>query len=77
MSDNVKNKSPDDPVSLKMQDSLGRWQFAQEIVELIDGASSWPSSRIGIYGSWGTGKTSILGFIGTILEEKGSSCCFL
>lgn len=71
MSDDVIKRSPDDPVSIEKDDSLGRWQFAQEIVDLIDGASSWPSSRIGIYGSWGTGKTSILSFIRTILEEKG------
>ena len=44
-------------------DHLNRWPFAREIYGIATtGPSDW-SVRVGIYGEWGTGKTSVLEFI--------------
>lgn len=67
-------KSPDSPITTQNEDSLGRWAFAKGIVDLIQKKSTNPSARIGIYGGWGTGKTSILELISTIAREREFYC---
>lgn len=62
---------PDSPVSLKDQDDLERWWFAREAFDLASTAPEEWSIRVGIYGAWGTGKTSILGFVKTLCAEAG------
>lgn len=69
-------KSPDSPITTQNEDSLGRWAFAKGIVDLIQRKSTKPSARIGIYGGWGTGKTSILELISTIAHERGCYCAW-
>jgi hypothetical protein len=64
-------KGFDAPVYKKEDDKLGRWQFANDIYSLaISCPKNW-SVRIGIYGDWGAGKSSILSFIRTMAEADG------
>ncbi|MCP5535817.1 MAG: hypothetical protein H7A51_06225 [Akkermansiaceae bacterium] len=45
------------------EDHLNRWPLAKEIYRIaVDGPEDW-SVRIGIYGEWGSGKSSVLSFI--------------
>jgi hypothetical protein len=61
----------DTPISLRTEDHLNRWSFAREIYQIAtEGSETWPV-RIGIYGDWGSGKTSILGFIESMAEKSG------
>lgn len=61
----------DRPVYLKKEDHLNRWSFAREIYQIATSApEKWPV-RIGIYGEWGSGKTSVLNFIEIMGEEHG------
>lgn len=62
-------KGFDAPVHKQEDDVLGRWQFAKEIYGLaIDCPKDW-SVRVGIYGDWGAGKSSVLSFLKTMAEE--------
>ena len=56
----------------KREDDLDRWRFAAEIVEVVSATPSDWSARIGIFGKWGEGKTTVLRFAETMLREKGS-----
>ncbi|MCK8498616.1 P-loop NTPase fold protein [Myxococcus fulvus] len=61
----------DSAVNLRTQDVLGRWRFAQEVLELLSSSPKEWSARVAIYGEWGSGKTSILNFIARMAEERG------
>ena len=54
-----------------VEDVLGRWAFAREISLLATNAPADWSLRVGIYGSWGTGKTTVLGFVEHIVGQRG------
>lgn len=59
----------DAAVMRREDDHLNRWQFAREIYGIATtGPRDW-SVRIGIYGEWGTGKTSVLEFI-TVMAQR-------
>ncbi|MEI6644686.1 MAG: P-loop NTPase fold protein [bacterium] len=61
----------DAAVSQRKEDKLNRWAFASEIYGIATtGPKEWPV-RIGIYGEWGTGKTSVLNMIATLAESHG------
>lgn len=53
----------DAPVYLREDDHLGRWIFAREIYHIATQSPLNWSIRVGVYGKWGSGKTSILKFI--------------
>lgn len=54
------------------EDDLNRWRFAAEIVELVlDTAPDW-SVRIGIFGKWGEGKSTVLRFAEVMLRQRDS-----
>lgn len=56
-------RGPDAAVSSRERDHLGRWPLAQEIYGIATtGPAEW-SIRVGIYGEWGSGKTSVLEFV--------------
>lgn len=61
----------DAPPSKKEDDLLNRWGFAREIYTIASRTPLDWSVRIGIYGSWGEGKTAILKFVDTIAKEDG------
>lgn len=59
----------DAPVRTRESDHLNRWPFAREIyTAAVSGPKDW-SVRIGVYGEWGTGKTSVLEFISSMALE--------
>jgi predicted KAP-like P-loop ATPase len=47
----------------RKNDDLGRWRFAAEIAEVIRSTPPEWSARIGIFGKWGEGKSTILYFL--------------
>jgi predicted KAP-like P-loop ATPase len=58
----------DQPVSNSLEDRFQRYNFARRIAQTIQSNSSSDALVIGIYGSWGEGKTSVLNFIEKELE---------
>ncbi len=61
----------DSPVVSRKDDHLNRWPLAREIYDIATtGPKDW-SVRIGIYGEWGTGKTSVLKFVSSIATAGG------
>lgn len=61
--DKNKNFHTDNPISKKEFDTLGRGNFSERIGEAISNYSGLDSLVIGIYGEWGTGKTSVINMI--------------
>lgn len=57
------------PVFKENEDLLGYYPFAEKIKNIIQGYASNPEPlTIGIYGKWGSGKTSLLNFIERHIE---------
>lgn len=66
-----KRQGYDSAVHGREDDHLNRWPFAKEIYGVATtGPREW-SVRIGVYGEWGTGKTSVLNFVDTLAREAG------
>lgn len=61
----------DTPKSIENEDKFQRYPFAKRIAETIINRKETDSLVIGIYGSWGEGKTSVLNFIETELKKDG------
>src|ERR1035437_1964060 len=59
----------DSPKNNKAEDTLNRWSFAEEVYSLIKNTPKEWSVRIGIYGGWGGGKTTVLRFLNTIANK--------
>jgi len=57
---------------LKEDDDLGRWRFAAEIAEVIRSTPSDWSARIGVFGKWGEGKSTVLNFLEEMLKPEGN-----
>lgn len=57
---------------LKKDDDLGRWRFAAEIAEVIRSTPADWSARIGIFGKWGEGKSTVLHFLEEMLKPEGN-----
>jgi hypothetical protein len=67
--DTPKQVGFDAAVIRREDDDLNRWPLAREIYGIATtGPKDW-SVRIGIYGEWGTGKTSVLEFITALAEH--------
>ena len=60
----------DAPALRKKDDDLNRWPVARAIHRVIATAPPSYSTRIGLYGSWGSGKTSVLNFLEEICRER-------
>ena len=54
----------------KKNDDLGRWRFAAEIAQVIRTTPAEWSARIGIFGKWGEGKSTILHFLEDMLKPE-------
>ncbi|MBI4027294.1 MAG: hypothetical protein HY360_20075 [Verrucomicrobia bacterium] len=67
----------DSAVERQKDDRLNRWPFAKEIYGI---ATTYPkewSVRIGIYGDWGSGKSTVLNFVKTLAKKgKHLIICF-
>jgi len=62
----------DAPLVNRDDDELGRWGVARAIHRVIESAPANWSTRVGLYGKWGAGKTSVLNFLCQIESEKKS-----
>ena len=62
--------SSDKPVEIEKQDRFQRYGFSKRIAETIVQRENEEGILIGIYGAWGEGKTSVLNFIKSELEQK-------
>src|SRR5262249_35743818 len=60
----------DNPQSSKDNDDLERWRFAVEIIETIRTTPADWSTRIGIFGKWGEGKSTVLRFMSEMLNDS-------
>lgn len=56
-------RSTDSPIEEKRDDKFDRYHFAESIAGYLVAAKDPASFAIGLYGSWGSGKTSLLNFI--------------
>ena len=73
MTPNSKQLGYDAAQIQRSNDDLDRWRFASDIVEVVLATPSEWSARIGIFGKWGEGKTTVLHFAESMLREKGSA----
>src|SRR5262245_16808045 len=61
----------DAPTRTQTEDDLDRWRFAAELVSLMTSTPIEWSVRIGVFGKWGEGKTSVLHFAEQMLKSDG------
>ena len=66
-----KTHGVDDPLIEPAADCLDRRQFAANIFKLLDGTPTDACLRIGIFGAWGSGKTTVMNFIKYQCEKEG------
>lgn len=71
------SQATDEPISTPAEDSLGRSPFAAAVARTILDASPQTSFRIGIYGPWGAGKTSVMRLVDEELKSKGRKTIWL
>lgn len=57
------------------EDLFSRWDFSKRIAQVISEREDSNSIVIGLYGSWGDGKTSVLNFIEKSLEDNDDVIC--
>lgn len=65
----------DRPVADRPDDVLGRWGLARTIFDLITTSKDDASLKIGIYGGWGEGKTSILRMVENQARRSSMPVC--
>jgi hypothetical protein len=63
-------KGYDSALRQKQDDDLGRWRFAADIAEVIRSTPPEWSARIGIFGKWGEGKSTVLHFLDSMLRSE-------
>lgn len=52
--------SPDLPITKSSEDTLNRKSFAQSLAHVLLQSSFSTAFTVGLYGTWGSGKTSLL-----------------
>jgi hypothetical protein len=62
----------DAPRRTQAEDDLDRWRFAAEVVSLVTSTPTEWSVRVGVFGKWGEGKTSVLHFADQMLKSAGN-----
>lgn len=60
----------DKPITKKEEDVLGRKKFVENFNDILTSYKDTDSLTIGLYGKWGSGKTSIINLTTTKLEEQ-------
>lgn len=69
--------SPDLPITKIEEDALNRGSFAQSLAQVLLQYSLCSSFSIGLYGEWGSGKTSLLNMVLDIVEQFDESTVIL
>lgn len=64
----------DDAIASTDQDKFGRARFAHHLTDVIRSAPDAASFRIGLYGEWGEGKTSVMALMEPKLPEEEFVC---
>src|SRR5579883_2743158 len=72
MHEHPSTKGYDAAQAQRAEDDLDRWRFASDIVEVILSTPADWSARIGVFGRWGEGKTTVLRFAEQMLKSSGS-----
>lgn len=60
----------DTPIKVKEQDLIGRASFAERLADILKSAEGSEPLVIGLYGSWGSGKTSVINLVDNELSRK-------
>src|SRR5689334_20270719 len=68
---------PERPIYEWADELLGREPFVRGLADLILNAPRNASLRIGVYGDWGEGKTSVLALMRQQLKAAGHECVWL
>lgn len=68
---------PDSPIGSRVHDQFGRGRLANSVADIIHHAPAGASMRVGIYGDWGEGKTSVLKLIDERLSSSGHICVWV
>src|SRR5579885_1919718 len=66
---------PDIPIQNLRNDRLGRRAFAEAVADAILAYEEKESLAIGLYGPWGSGKTSIINMALDHIKSKNESGC--
>ncbi|WP_255258027.1 KAP family P-loop NTPase fold protein [Bacillus wiedmannii] len=69
------NNSLDQSITLLTEDKLGRINTAKRIAEVLK-VHKKKNLKIGVYGKWGTGKTSLMNLVKKSLDEEFIVCWF-
>lgn len=65
----------DKPIILNVDDQLGRGGFAKLLAQTLISLNSADTFSVGLYGKWGSGKTSLVNMMLNEIEEKQRSIC--
>lgn len=65
--------NPDLPITKNSEDILNRSTFANSLAKTLLQYSFSSSLTIGLYGEWGSGKTSLLNMVLETVESKDSN----
>lgn len=63
-------KNPDEPIATIKEDRFGRADFAKGLAEALVKVPSSESFTVGLYGAWGSGKTSVIKMATECLTQK-------
>lgn len=69
--------SPDIPITKSSEDRLNRESFAKSLANVLLQSSFPTSFTVGLYGSWGSGKTSLLNMVIEQVESQSSDVIIL
>lgn len=62
--------SPDLPITRSSDDKLNRQSFAESLARVLLSSTFPTSFTVGLYGAWGSGKTSLLNMVIEQVEDK-------
>ncbi|RLM33157.1 P-loop NTPase fold protein [Haloarcula sp. Atlit-120R] len=61
---------PDSPIGSVSEDQLGYGDFSKQLAEIVTSRAPSDGYTIGIYGQWGSGKSTILNFVEEEIKER-------